>query len=322
MRNDDLILLLNHYFLLVIYMSEKQKIINNVYFDKAGFGSKQRTLSEAREKDKTITVSDINEFFRKNVEQKRQPVGQNSFVAPHSAYEYQMDLFFINDLDEQKFRVGMLMIDVFDKFMHVVPLRGKKEEDLASGMIECLNKMGKKPEIIYTDDEGAMNKEAIQKYLKDENIEHHRTRAHPNFSERAIRTFQDMLYKRIEADEKKAKDNIQWTDYIHEILLTYSNQTKHSATEFTPKEARKPCNELKVRLNLTMKGKKNRVYPELDVGDEVKIFRKRKPNETERVGNYSQNIYTIDKVENKLGQKYYYVEGIDRQYLRFELLKV
>ena len=52
-------------------MSEKQKIINDVYFDRAGFGSKSRTLEEAREKDKTITMSDINEFFRKNVDQKR-----------------------------------------------------------------------------------------------------------------------------------------------------------------------------------------------------------------------------------------------------------
>ena len=67
-------------------------------------------------------------------------------------------------------------------------------------MIECLHKMGKKPEIIYTDDETALSTEAIQKHLKDENIEHHRTRAHPNFSERAIRTFKDMLYKRVEAD--------------------------------------------------------------------------------------------------------------------------
>ena len=304
-------------------MSEKQKIINDVYFDKAGFGSTQRTLSEARERDKTITMSDINEFFRANVEQKRKPVGQNSFIAPHSAYEYQMDLFFINDLKEQKFKVGVLMIDVFDKFMHVVPITSKQEGGVASGMIECLHKMGKKPKIIYTDDEGALNKEAIQKYLKDEDIEHHRTRAHPNFSERAIRTFKDMLYKRgVEADEKKKKENIQWTDYIHEILLTYNNQIKHSATGFTPKEARKPSNELKVRLNLTMKGKKNRVYPELDVGDEVKIFQKRKPNEKERVGNWSPNIYTIENVENKLGQNYYRVEGNKRQYLRFELLKV
>ena len=122
--------------------------------------------------------------------------------------------------------------------------------------------------------------------------------------------------------KKKGKDNIQWTDYTHEILLTYNNQMKHSATEFTPKEARKPSNELKVRLNLTMKGKKNRIYPELDVGDEVKIFKKRKPNEKERVSNWSQNIYTIENIENKLGQNYYGVEGNDRQYLRFELLQV
>ena len=52
-------------------MSEKQKVIHDVYFDRAGYGSKQRTLSEARVKDKTITMADINEFFRKNVEQKK-----------------------------------------------------------------------------------------------------------------------------------------------------------------------------------------------------------------------------------------------------------
>ena len=71
----------------------------------------------------------------------------------------------------------------------------------------------------------------------------------------------------------------------------------HSATGFTPKEARKHSNEFKVRLNLTMKAKKNRVYPDLDVGDEVKILKKRKHNEKERVGNWSQNIteYTYNR---------------------------
>ena len=231
-------------------------------------------------------------------------------------------IFFINDLEDQKFRVGMLMIDIFDKFMHVVAIKGKKEEDLASGMIECLNKMGKKPKIIYTDDEGAMNKEAIQKYLQEQNIEHHRTRAHPNFSERAIRTFKDLLYRRVEADQKKGKNNIQWTDYIFEILLTYNNKMKHSASGFTPKDARKPSNELKVKMNLSAGAKRNRVYPDLNVGDEVKIFRKRKPNEKERVSNWSQNIYTIERIDKKLGQNYYYIESFDRSYLRFELLKV
>ena len=227
-----------------------------------------------------------------------------------------MDLFFINDLDEQKFEVGVLMIDVFDKLMHMVPIKSKQEGDVASGMTE-LNKMGKKPAIIYTDDEGALNKEAIQKCLKDENIEHHRTRAHPSLSERAIRTFKDMLYRRVEADEKKGKHNIQWPEYILEILLIET-----LGDGIYAKRCPKPSNQFKVKVNLPMKGKKNRVYPELDVGDEVKIFRKRKPNEKERVSNWSQNIYTIENVESKLGQRYYRVEGNNRQYLRFELLKV
>ena len=122
-------------------------------------------------------------------------------------------------------------------------------------MIECLNKMGKKPEITYADDEGALNKEAMQKYLKDENIEHHRTRVHPNFSEGAIRTFKDLLYRRVEADETKGKQNIQWIDYIFEILITYNNQMKHSATGFTPKEARKPSNQCQSENKFNNEGK-------------------------------------------------------------------
>ena len=107
--------------------------------------------------------------------------------------------------------------------------------------------MGKKPKIIRTDDEGALSKESIQTYLKEQRIEHHRTRAHANFSERVIRTFKDMLYKRVEADENNFNSNIQWTDDIHEILLTYNNQMTHSATKFTPKEAWKPSNRFAVR---------------------------------------------------------------------------
>ena len=53
------------------------------------------SLKEAREKDKTISMADVQQLFRKNVEQKRQLRGQNSFIAPEPFYEFQMDLFFI-----------------------------------------------------------------------------------------------------------------------------------------------------------------------------------------------------------------------------------
>ena len=46
-------------------MSDKQKIISDIYFDRADFQSKSNTLKVAREKDKTITMKDVEHFFKK-----------------------------------------------------------------------------------------------------------------------------------------------------------------------------------------------------------------------------------------------------------------
>ena len=67
-------------------MSSKQDTISSVSFDRAGFESKASTLKDAREKDKSITMADVNEFFKENVEEKRKPRGEHSFVAPHAFF--------------------------------------------------------------------------------------------------------------------------------------------------------------------------------------------------------------------------------------------
>ena len=43
----------------------KQKIINDIYFDRAGFGSRKTTLEDAKKKDPTIKMADVEEFFKK-----------------------------------------------------------------------------------------------------------------------------------------------------------------------------------------------------------------------------------------------------------------
>ena len=126
-------------------MSEKQKIISDIYFDRAGYGSLKTTLQDARKKDSSIRLEDVKEFFAKNVEEKRKPRGENSFVAPHSFFEYQLDLFFIspNDVEtQQKFRVGLVLIDIFTKYAVVIPIKSKQPDDILAGMMEGIKKMG------------------------------------------------------------------------------------------------------------------------------------------------------------------------------------
>ena len=43
----------------------KQKIISDIYFDRSGYGSKATTLKDAKEKDKTITMKDVEYFLER-----------------------------------------------------------------------------------------------------------------------------------------------------------------------------------------------------------------------------------------------------------------
>ena len=269
-------------------------------------------------------MSDVNEFFKNNIEEKRKPRGQNSVVAPHAFWEFQLDLFFIsiNDLDNQTFRVGLILVDIFSKYATVIHIKSKQPADVLAGIMEGLKKMDGKSKLIYSDEEGSLFSSTITDYLKEEKIELHTTRGHPAFGERFIRAFKDMLFKRVDADEKKGKNNIQWTDYILEIVLTYNNKLVSSVTKMTPLEARKHKNEFEVKLNISMNARKTRVYPDLDIGDKVKIMRKKGISEKERTSHWLQSVHTVERIDEKLGQKYYSVSDYPKLLLRHEMLKL
>ena len=80
-----------------------------------------------------------------------------------------------------------------------------------------------------------------------------------------------MLRKRIDNDVKQG-DEIQWHNYIYQIMITYNNKNEHSAIDMTPNEATKEDNALEAETNMKLKAKRDRHYPPLVVGDRVKIM--------------------------------------------------
>ena len=170
----------------------KDDIINKIYFDRAGFGSIQTTYKDAKKKEPSITLNNVKEWFKKNTEVKRKQRGMNSFIAPHNNHTFQIDLFFMGKYDfeaKQEFGAGLVLIDVLSKFAVVVPIKSKDTPDVIEGTKEALKKMGEKPQLIYTDDERAIAGEDFKDFVEGEGIELYRTRNHPAFAERFIRTF-------------------------------------------------------------------------------------------------------------------------------------
>ena len=216
----------------------------------------------------------------------------------------------------------MVLIDIFTRYSTVIPIKSKQPPDILAGVMEGMQKMKGKPEIIYSDEEGSLYNKTVEDYFKEEGIELYRTRGHPNFAERFIRTYKDMLYKRVEKDEKEGKDNIQWIDYNFEILITYNNKMQHSSIGMTPAEALKEKNNYKVKMKMATEATRTRKYPETNIGDEVKIYRKKAITEKERSSNWLPTKYKVERIEKKLGQTYFHLEHNTRPFLRIEILKV
>ena len=241
-------------------------------------------MREAKKYEPSVTAGDFKEWKAKqDVGQKAKMRGMNSFIADKPREEYQMDLFFMSDQDlERQFTIALLMVDIFTKWTQVVQVPSKQWPDVLAGIKELIPMMGGKPKTIYSDDEGAFNSKEIQKYFNDEGIRHLVTRSHAPVAERQIRTFKNMIYKRLEAPKNEEK---QWFDLLDQVLVTYNHGRKHSSTQMTPHEARQNNNQQSVKFNLELKRQHGRKYPEISVGDIVKVYKKTKLDK-ERVSNY------------------------------------
>ena len=70
----------------------------------------------------------------------------------------------------------------------------------------------------------------------------------------------------------------------------------------TPVQAMKKENELKVKVNLELNAKRNRKYPEVSVGDKVRIYTKKGSFDKERVPVWSKSIHEVKEITNNNNQ--------------------
>jgi hypothetical protein len=316
--------------------AQKDKAIHNSYYDtESGFKSAYATYQEVRFKFNGITLSYVKNWFERNVERTSlEGKGKNSFVAPHPKYEYQVDLFEITDnqFADQAYKYGLSCIDIFTKFATVIPMKTKSQTEILESFKKVLEQMGK-PKILYTDDEAGMAKN-FNKYLDEQNIVHIVTKTHAHFVERFHRTFRGMLHKRLaylltyDPDKlNKIKKNskgrevttYRWDVLVPSILKAYNN-TKHSATNHKPSEAGRDDVQADVKASMELKARSSRKYPEIKVGDLVRVIRKKKLGEKEYTGTFKPKINKVIKLENVDGNTLYHVEGENKPLIRADIV--
>ena len=80
--------------------------------------------------------------------------------------------------------MAMLCIDAFTKSCVICPIKSNSESELALGFIECMNKMGKPPKVVFTDGEtGTRHSGVFQKYVNENHITYVAAKSQAIFTE-------------------------------------------------------------------------------------------------------------------------------------------
>jgi hypothetical protein len=287
--------------------SAVDRVISSMYYDQGGHGSMKKTYAEAHKRNKYISEADVKAWFYKNILRKKDLPGYNSFITSKPSEEYQMDLLFFFDLKDPEYKGGLLMVDTFTKYATIIPITGNKGPQLLEALKKAIEKMGGPPKTIYSDEEGGMTTHFIREYLEQQHIRYITTKSHAGLAERTIRTLKTMIYSRIESAKTRDNENKRWIDVLFAALTTYNHIDKHSTTKMTPDDARKPHNHLQVKINLELKRVHSRVYPEIHVGDYVRIRKKKDKLDKERVPLWTPTKYIVERIHESMGQKLYNV---------------
>ena len=182
----------------------------------------------------------------------------------------------------------LLVIDTFSKYGYLIPLKNKKGETVADALKDIFKK--RKPGKLWTD----KGREFYNKDVKDL-IELYSTENEEKSSiaERWVRTIKEKMWKYFTDN-----NTYKYIDVLPDLVEDYNN-TVHSSTKFTPKEASKKKNELTVWRNLYPdRYKKYNITPKFSVGDEVRITKKKKVFEKGYTTRWTEEIFTITEIQN------------------------
>jgi hypothetical protein len=294
-------------------MDDKIQVIKQTY--ETNFGTAYEVYKEAVKKDSSIRLQDVKDYLasREDKQTHFKYKKYNSFVSPGANFEYEVDLMFISNRDQN---IGLVAIDNFTKMASVAIIKNKQPDEVIAGLKHIFDKLGGKPKQLYSDEEGAFNSKIYQKFLNENNIKHIQTTTHAHTVERFIGTFRQNLQRRLDALNQDKSD---WIKHVDNIIKKYNN-TEHSTTQIKPVEAVKKENHLWVSWHLWNNAKRQRQYPKISENDNVRI--KINPKRTARghEPTFTKEIYKVLAIKD--GEYFIPSYHKHRLFNRHELLKV
>ena len=154
----------------------KEELLNKLYKDtKLAINSIDRLYKEARKEDNTITYKEVKEWYNKqSINQRKNYARYNSFVANLPRQQFQLDWAYMTFLDDEnlgRYKYAFLCIDVFSKYVDVIPSNKITSKDSSEALQTCFDKMGT-PIYVVSDKGPEFTGKEMRELMENDFVEH------------------------------------------------------------------------------------------------------------------------------------------------------
>ena len=205
---------------------------------------------------------------------------------------WQMDLADMQTMaaENDGYRYLLVCIDVFSKYLWVIPLKTKTGPALVMAFKKILES-GRKPEKIQTDQGTEFFNKHFKDLMKEEEIHLYNTYNETKASvvERVIRTLKTRMWRYF-----TAKKTMRYIEVLQDLVDSY-NRSKHRSIQKKPINVTQK-NEREVWH--TLYGEREKEGPvkyKFEVGDQVRISKMKRIFEKGYLPNFSKEIFTVSQ---------------------------
>ena len=203
-----------------------------------------------------------------------------------------LDLKDYGPKNNRGYRYVLVTIDNFSKYGWTIPLKNKNSQTIKDSFEKILINSKRKPNLLESDRGKEFYNNIFQDCLNKNNIKLYSRNSSYGavFAERFNRTIRDLL-KKIVFENGDAN----WIDVLQTITKQYNN-TIHSSTKLSPKDASLKKNEGFVYKNLL--DKRKQVKPKFQINDLVRTADLKKIFSKGDTTNWSYKLYKITEIIN------------------------
>ena len=240
------------------------------------------------------------ELAKELLKPKRKRFRRRRVFSPNVDSIWTMDLMDVHKYSalNKGYRYILVVLDIFSRYAWAYPLVNKTGKEVKKGLKHIFRADGgRTPVRIWCDDGKEFFNTTVQSFLDKKGITLYSTFNEPKaaIAERFIRTLRRKMEMHYIVDQ-----NTVWYNVLQRLIDEY-NSGYHRSIGMSPKQATQPKNCGKVFDELYSKTHKSTASGKnargrLKVGDKVRISVHKRNFEKGATANWSEEIFTVDKV--------------------------